>query len=115
MSLLASPRRGGTTSARIRHSPRCRSEKAAGHDDRHLDELPAQSPGRDCGALQAIAYRVKERLRDLHRTSDFDEARRLLEELQGHCPRRAIHPRSKSSDGPSGPGSPNCAITTWPR
>ena len=34
----------------------------------------------------AIAYRVKERLRDFYRTSDPDEARQLLEELQAPLP-----------------------------
>ncbi len=46
----------------------------------------------DPGAEVAIAYRVKERLRDFYRTSDPDEARQLLEELQGHCIRRAMPP-----------------------
>ncbi|MGH8996474.1 MAG: transposase, partial [Acidimicrobiales bacterium] len=36
----------------------------------------------DPGAEVAIAYRIKERLRDFYRTRDPDEARRLLEELQ---------------------------------
>ncbi len=46
----------------------------------------------DPGAEVAIAYRVKERLRDFYRTSDPDEARRLLKELQAHCVRRAMPP-----------------------
>jgi transposase len=46
----------------------------------------------DPGAEVAIAYRVKERLRDFYRTRDPDEARRLLEELKGHCLRRAMPP-----------------------
>jgi transposase len=46
----------------------------------------------DPGAEVAIAYRVKERLRDFYRTSDPDQARQLLEELQRHCIRRAMPP-----------------------
>ena len=46
----------------------------------------------DPGAEVAIAYRVKERLRDFYRTTDPDQARALLEELQGHCLRRAMPP-----------------------
>jgi len=40
----------------------------------------------------AIAYRVKERLRDFYRTSDPDEARKVLDELQRHCVKRAMPP-----------------------
>jgi transposase len=40
----------------------------------------------------AIAYRVKERLRDFYRTRDPDEARQILEELKSHCLRRAMPP-----------------------
>jgi transposase len=46
----------------------------------------------DPGAEVAIAYRVKERLRDFYRTSDPDQARRLLEELRDHCTREAMPP-----------------------
>ena len=57
----------------------------------------------DPSAEVAIAYRVKERLRDFYRTSDPDEARQMLEELQAPLPRSApCRPRSKSSDGRSG-------------
>lgn len=40
----------------------------------------------------AIAYRIKERLRDFYRTSDLVEARRLLEELVLHCSKGAMPP-----------------------
>ena len=40
----------------------------------------------------AIAYRVKERLRDFYRTRDPDEARQLLEELHEHCVKKAMPP-----------------------
>ena len=46
----------------------------------------------DPGAEVAIAYRVKERLRDFYRTSDPTEARQMLEELQSHCLKRAMPP-----------------------
>jgi transposase len=46
----------------------------------------------DPGAEVAIAYRIKERLRDFYRTSNPDEARQLLEELKAHCIRRAMPP-----------------------
>ena len=39
----------------------------------------------DPGAEVAIAYRAKERLRDFYRANDAHEARRLLEDLKGHC------------------------------
>lgn len=40
----------------------------------------------------AIAYRVKERLRDFYRTRDPDDARQVLEELKAHCLKRAMPP-----------------------
>jgi transposase len=46
----------------------------------------------DPGAEVAIAYRIKERLRDFYGTFDPGEARQLLEELQGHCLKRAMPP-----------------------
>jgi transposase len=46
----------------------------------------------DPGGEVAIAYRVKERLRDFYRTNDPYEARRLLEDLQRHCLKRAMPP-----------------------
>ena len=46
----------------------------------------------DPGAEVAIAYRIKERLRDFYRTSDPDAARAMLEELKDHCLRRAMPP-----------------------
>ena len=46
----------------------------------------------DPNAEVAIAYRVKERLRDFYRTHDPDQARELLDELQRHCVKRAMPP-----------------------
>jgi transposase len=44
----------------------------------------------DPNAEVAVAYRIKERLRDFYRTGDPDEARRMLEDLQAHCLKRAM-------------------------
>jgi transposase len=46
----------------------------------------------DPNAEVAIAYRIKERLRDFYRAVDIDEARHMLEELQTHCLKRAMPP-----------------------
>jgi transposase len=46
----------------------------------------------DPGAEVAIAYRVKERVRDFYRTRHPDEARQLLDELKTHCLRTAMPP-----------------------
>jgi transposase len=46
----------------------------------------------DPGGEVAIAYRVKERLRDFYRTTNLEEARAMLEELRGHCEKRAMPP-----------------------
>jgi transposase len=40
----------------------------------------------------AIAYRIKERIRDFYRTTNPDEARQLLDELVRHCLKRAMPP-----------------------
>jgi transposase len=40
----------------------------------------------------AIAYRVKERIRDFYRTTDPDEARTLLEDLRDRCLARTMPP-----------------------
>jgi transposase len=46
----------------------------------------------DPGAEVAIAYRIKERLRDFYATWDPAQARQLLVELQAHCLKRAMPP-----------------------
>jgi transposase len=46
----------------------------------------------DPGAEVAIAYRIKERLRDFYATFDPDVARHMLEELVEHCVKRAMPP-----------------------
>ena len=40
----------------------------------------------------AIAYRIKERVRDFYRTTDPDQARTMLDELQRHCVKKAMPP-----------------------
>jgi transposase len=46
----------------------------------------------DPGAEVAIAYRIKERLRDFYATFDPDVGRHMLEELVEHCTKRAMPP-----------------------
>ena len=46
----------------------------------------------DPHAEVALAYRVKERVRDFYRTQDPAEAKRILSELHGHCRRREMPP-----------------------
>ena len=46
----------------------------------------------DPNAEVAIAYRVKERLRDFYRTFDVTEARAMLDELRDHCLRPSMPP-----------------------
>jgi transposase len=40
----------------------------------------------------AIAYRIKERLRDFYATYDLEGARAMLDELQRHCVKKAMPP-----------------------
>ena len=68
----------------------------------------------DPGAEVAIAYRVKERLRDFYRTDDPDEARALLDELQRHCVKKAMPPEIQRLGRTIVPGSTRSATTTWP-
>ena len=46
----------------------------------------------DPGAEVAIAYRVKERLRDFYRCADPDQAEAMLLELEHHCTKKAMPP-----------------------
>jgi transposase len=61
-------------------------------DDGARDRLWSLLELGDPGAEVAIAYRVKERLRDFYGTADPDEARQLLEELKAHCLKKAMPP-----------------------
>ena len=46
----------------------------------------------DPGGEVAIAYRIKERLRDFYRTMNPADARTMLDELVDHCVKRAMPP-----------------------
>jgi transposase len=61
-------------------------------DDKAAARLASLLELGDPNAEVAIAYRVKERLRDFYRTFDAEEARAILEELQGHCLRPSMPP-----------------------
>lgn len=61
-------------------------------DERAASRLASLLALGDPDAEVAIAYRVKERLRDFYRTFDVDEARTMLEELKDHCLRRNMPP-----------------------
>ena len=80
-----------------RDDPLYRARRALLRGEETLDEKAAQRLASllalgDPGAEVAIAYRIKERVRDFYRTFDPDEARRMLEELQNHCLTRAMPP-----------------------
>ena len=80
-----------------RDDPLYRARRALLRGEETLEEKAAQRLWSllalgDPGAEVAIAYRIKERVRDFYRTLDPDEARRLLEELQNHCLKRAMPP-----------------------
>jgi transposase len=64
------------------------------------DKLGADAAGRlasllelgDPGAEVAVAYRIKERLRDFYRAEGHSPAREMLEELKSHCLRPSMPP-----------------------
>jgi transposase len=64
-------------------------EKLSGEASERLASLLALG---DPGAEVAIAYRVKERLRDFYRCADVHEAEALLIDLQTHCLKKAMPP-----------------------
>jgi hypothetical protein len=68
------------------------SSDFSGLDDKATERLASLLKLCDPGAEVAIAYRIKERLRDFYRESDADKARCLLEELKGHCLKVAMPP-----------------------
>ncbi len=61
-------------------------------DDKATARLTSLLELGDPNAEVAIAYRVKERMRDFYRARDPDEARRMLADLQAHCLKRAMPP-----------------------
>jgi transposase len=80
-----------------RDDPLCRVRRALLTGEEKLDEHAASRLASllalgDPNAEVAIAYRVKERLRDFYRTSDSTEARSILEELKDHCLRTSMPP-----------------------
>ncbi len=80
-----------------RDDPLYRARRALLTGEEKLDEKAALRLSSllqlgDPEAEVAIAYRVKERLRDFYRTSDAIEARAMLEELKGHCLKPAMPP-----------------------
>jgi transposase len=78
-----------------RDDPLYRARRALLVGEERLDEKAGErlwsllSLG-DPNAEVAIAYRVKERLRDFYRCGDRDEARQILDELAEHCTRSAM-------------------------
>lgn len=80
-----------------RDDPLYRARRALLRGEERLDRTAAERLASllelgDPNAEVAIAYRVKERLRDFYRQSDPAPARALLEELVEHCVRRAMPP-----------------------
>ncbi len=61
-------------------------------DEKGTERLASLLQLGDPGAEVAIAYRVKERLRDFYATAEPAQARQLLEELKDHCCKRAMPP-----------------------
>ena len=61
-------------------------------DERATQRLASLLALGDPNAEVAIAYRVKERLRDFYRIDDATEARSMLEELEQHCLRPSMPP-----------------------
>jgi transposase len=62
----------------------------------------------------AIAYRVKERLRDFYRTRDPTRPARCSKSSRLTERRAPCRPRCRGSAGPSGTGSTRSATTAWP-
>lgn len=80
-----------------REDPLYRARRALLVGEERLDERATQRLASlltlgDPNAEVAIAYRVKERLRDFYRERDPDTARRILDDLREHCQRPAMPP-----------------------
>ncbi len=74
----------------------CSWEKRSSRPKRHNAWRSLLELG-DPGAEVAIAYRIKERLRDFYRTTDPDEGPPdARAELQGHCLNKRCRPRSNA-------------------
>ncbi len=74
---------------RVRRALLTGEEKLDEHAAARLASLLALG---DPQAEVAIAYRVKERLRDFYKTFDATEARAMLQELEEHCLRKSMPP-----------------------
>jgi transposase len=80
-----------------RDDPLYRARRTLLFGEKKLDEKATQRLWSllelgDPNAEVAIAYRIKERVRDFYRTLDPGEARAMLNELQGHCVNKAMPP-----------------------
>jgi transposase len=80
-----------------RHDPLYRARRVLLRGEETLDDTATERLWSllalgDPNAEVAIAYRMKERVRDFYRTQDPAEARRMLEELEQHCRKRAMPP-----------------------
>jgi transposase len=80
-----------------RDDPLYRARRVLLRGEEHLDTAATERLWSllalgDPGAEVAIAYRVKERLRDFYRTRDREEATQMLRELEQHCRRRTMPP-----------------------
>jgi transposase len=80
-----------------RDDPLYRARRVLLRGEEHLDAAATERLWSllalgDPGAEVAIAYRVKERLREFYRTRDPDEAKATLKELEQHCRRRTMPP-----------------------
>jgi len=80
-----------------RDDPLYRARRLLLTSEEHLDSERAERLRSllelgDPNAEVAIAYRIKERLRDFYRTSDQDAARGLLVDLIHHCLKREMPP-----------------------
>jgi hypothetical protein len=83
-------------------------------DDKATARLASLLELGDPKAEVAIAYRIKERLRDFYRARDPGEARRILEELQAHCLKRAMPPEVQKLGRTIRQWFEKLCTTTWP-
>lgn len=87
-----------------RHDPLYRARRALLVSEEHLGEKAAQRLTSllalgDPNAEVAIAYRVKERLRDFYRERDGTTARAILTDLVEHCQHPAMPPELRKLGG----------------
>ena len=80
-----------------RDDPLYRARRVLLRGEERLDEKAAARLASllalgDPGAEVAIAYRMKERLRDFYATTNLAQARAMLEELVTHCTKRTMPP-----------------------